>query len=115
MSKQLKRRAQRSASEWSQLIDNWRQSEMTPASFAARHGVGLSSLYSWAAKLKRGTVTCEQKPRGFVAVKVVEEVRATPSFGGCMELVARSGRMIRISGRVDTDALAQVLRVAEQC
>jgi hypothetical protein len=86
---------------------------MTAAVFAARHHVGRASLYSWATKLHLRETRAAST--SFVAVDVVGDDRAAPVYDACMELVTRSGRIIRMSSRVDSEALARVLEVAERC
>jgi hypothetical protein len=90
---------------------------MTAAEFGAEHGVSRRSLYWWSSELKRrqeeGGADCR-----FVSVEVAEtneRMAAIDGQGSSMELVTRSGRVIRVGDRVDANALRVVLQVAEQC
>lgn len=114
MTKTRKRRRQRDAAEWSQLIDEWRQSSVPAVVFAARHDIGVSSFYKWRARLERRVPALTAK--SFVPVEIVgKQQREDVAAGGGMDLIALSGRVIRLSGRVDPAELALVLEVAEQC
>jgi len=96
-------------------VSEWRRSEQTASEFSAAHGVGRASLYGWAAELKRRSEQGDEE--GFVAVEVVGPRRPMSRLAeaSSMELVALSGRVIRVSGHIDAEALAAVLGVAERC
>jgi hypothetical protein len=90
---------------------------MTAAEFAQTHGVSRRSLYWWSSELKRRGENGGEDAR-FVAVEVVgtQDRSAVVDGSVCwMELVTRSGRIIRIGDQVDADILRLVLQVAEQC
>lgn len=114
MARTRKRRAKRSAEEWSALIAEWRRSGKTAAAFAEEHDLCRSSLYGWASKLRDEV---ERQREAFVPIRVVGGRREEPEQGArpCIELVTRSGRMLRVVGPVDAEALSAVLEVAERC
>ena len=116
MEERKDRRAARSAEEWSQLVAEWRRSGLTGEAFARLHDVGRTSLYWWASELKRRGEGGDPEKR-FVEVDVVgmSDRASMPGEVGRMEVVARSGRVIRLLGRVDAEELALVLGVAERC
>ncbi len=111
-------------------MTEWRESGMTAEAFAAHRGLSRTSLFKWTGKLEQQAAK-STAPAGFVAVKVVADGSARSSLttaavpgsaespasaaSGPIELVALSGRVIRLSGRVDRDALACVLEAAERC
>ena len=75
----------------------------------------MTSLYRWAHRLQPQAL---QGPTGqsFVAVQVSNEPREEAvQQPGRMELVARSGRVIRVTAPVDAEALGTLLQVVEQC
>ena len=113
MTKTKKRRRQRNAAEWFQLIEEWQQSGVAAGVFASQHDVGLSSFYKWRARLERPEPALTAK--SFVPVEIVGKQRENVATGGGMDVIALSGRVIRLSGRVDPVGLALVLEVAEQC
>lgn len=107
------RRTRRSASEWAQIVAEWKRSGLSGVTFAEEHDLCAASLYTWAKKLQqRGTPKASSE---FVAVDVVDEPALESVVRSGMELVTRSGRRIRIGSHVDRDVLAMVLEVAEQC
>jgi hypothetical protein len=114
MSKARKRRSNRLASEWRELVAQWEASTETASSFCARHGIGRGSLYMWKSRLQREGVVRD----AFVPVTVragsVEE-RATNGCEGWVEVVARGGRMVRVHGAVGASVLSQVLEAVERC
>ncbi len=127
MAKRFQRRARRSAEEWSRLVAEWRDSGVAAEVFATERGLSQTSLFKWTARLKREAGGPRRSGK-FVAVDVVGDGPASSSSsvagsgvamaaheGGRIELVTLSGRVIRWSGRIDVDALAGVLEVAERC
>lgn len=112
-----RRRRKRAAGEWAEIIAAWRASGLSGREFADTHDVGVGSLYGWAARLDSEGRQASREP-AFSEVRVLELDRASTSSGkpsACIELVAHSGRVIRVVGAVEGDALSTVLEVAERC
>lgn len=117
MAGQRRRRANRGAAEWAELIARWRASGLSGREFADAYDLGVGSLYGWAARLDSDAPDVPRTPR-FSEVHVVEAARTSTSPEeppAPIELVARSGRVIRVMGAVDADTLGVVLEVAERC
>lgn len=115
MTQKRRRRPKRSAAQWAELVAAWRDSGVSGRTFAAEQDVSETSLYRWASRLQPQAV---QRParQSFVAVQVSNEPRAKAvEEPGRMELVARGGRLIRVTAPIDPEALATVLQVLEQC
>lgn len=115
MARQERRRANRSPAEWSELVGAWRASGLSGREFAEARDIGLASLYGWAARLESEDGIGSP---GFTEVAVAETDRSSArceAQGAHIELVARSGRVIRVVGSVDAEALRVVLQVAERC
>ena len=83
---------------------------MSVRAYCLRHGVKESAFYWWRATLARRAATRPQA--AFVPVRVVAEEAARVEDGR-IEIVLPGGRQVRISGRVDRQALAEVLAVLE--
>lgn len=117
---QKKRRSARSAEEWASIVGEWRTSQRTAEDVAAEHGVSRASLYGWAARLRRGDSSPPSPPANrtssFVGVKVVS-TRPEPVVNteARVELVTKTGRVLRVFGSVDVSALLCVLEAAEAC
>jgi len=112
------RRGRQTAAEWSKVIAQWRASGETSKVFAARHGLNAGTLLWWSARLpKEGAGGKRTKPRvrepGFAEVRVRRG--PTESARGRVEVVTRSGRVVRVEGAVDARALRAVIEVVESC
>lgn len=77
-------------------------SGLSTGAFAAREGLSAERLYRWRWRLrtKRGA-----RP-AFI------ELRPTPS--GTIEIVLRSGRLLRVAESVDAEALGRLIEVLER-
>lgn len=77
-------------------------------------GIRASSLYLWRKQLKAAA-----KPESKISVNkpTFSELRLSTAqaTAGHIEIVARSGRIVRVHGDVNTRALQQVLAAVEQC
>ena len=105
----------RPASEWSELIAQWQASGVTARVFAEQHGLNAGTLCWWRTRLRKRETSAKaasSRARSFTEVRVAKA--ATDPAGG-MEVVARSGRVIRLQGAVDSQALVAVLKAVEQC
>jgi hypothetical protein len=117
MAEQRRRRPHRGAAEWAKIIASWRASGLSGREFADAHDVGVASLYGWAARLDLEPPGPLMAP-AFAEIRVADAApRSTKAEGPTarIEVVARSGRVIRVVGAVDADALRVVLEVAERC
>jgi hypothetical protein len=112
-----RRRPNRSSAEWAEVIAAWRASGLGGREFADAHNIGVGSLYGWATRLDSEPRAALRAP-AFAEVQVTEVARTAARSeepAVCIELVSRSGRVIRVVGVVDADALGVVLEVAERC
>lgn len=107
--------APRSAPQWEAIVNEWRESGRTAEAVAARHGVSRTSLYGWAARLRAAETASPTRAPSFVGVSIVGPRPAATTTESRVELVTRSGRVIRVFGDVDTHALVRVLEAAEAC
>jgi transposase-like protein len=111
MTQKRKRRAQ---SERAEIVERWQQSGQSAREFAAQAGMNASLLYLWRKQAKtaarREPKTRERKP-------AFSELRlsTTQPPTGHIEVVARSGRVVRVHGDVSIRAFQQVLAAVEQC
>jgi hypothetical protein len=121
-----RQKTRRSAEEWSRLVAAWRASGETSRVFAARHQLNAGTLLYWSYRLskasKRPRPAKSTKVANFVEVQVAEfaapskhENIATTASGGTMEVVTRSGRIIRWEGSMNVDAFRTMLKVVESC
>jgi len=117
MSKAPKKRD--ATAEWSRVVASWRASGETSKAFAARHGLNAGTLLWWScrlsktgAKRSRRTIATPKQP-AFTQVRVTSTPAAREA--GRMEVVTRTGRVIRWEGVADADALRTAVRVVESC
>jgi hypothetical protein len=105
------RKRQRSTDEWKSLVEQWKASGLGGKTFAEQHGLSFSSLYRWAHVF-------EGKPRtklGFAEVRVRETSSSTMPEAGAIEIVGRTGWVIRVTGTVDVARLRAVLEAVKSC
>lgn len=121
MDKRSKRR--RTASEWEQLLSQWRASELSADEFAQQRELNAGTLRWWQTRLNKkdakssvgkAASNAKAEPNGersFTEVVVTGRVERSAR----MEVVSRSGHVIRLQGPVDSDALVAVLEAVERC
>jgi transposase-like protein len=113
-----------SRAEW---VAQWRASGLPARVFGEQHGLSASTLHQWSHRLGSSGVTSRSA--------VVRRKRSEPSFAellrvrpsaaedhrqalqiaSVIEIVLRSGRVVRVHGEVDRDRLRAVLEVVEAC
>ncbi len=108
--------------EWAGLLEQWFRSGESAERFSARIGVKPSTLSRWqkhtqASQTKAADVGPEREhveSAGslFTPVQVVRPQRTEL---GMMEIVTRSGCVLRVHGRVDEDTLSVVLGALGSC
>ncbi len=97
------RRSRWGVEEARAVLERMRSSGLAVAEFAAKEGLVPQRLYWWQARLNAPTA----KAAGFVEVTAV----ATPSP---LELVLRTGDVIRVPTSFNEDALRRVLAVLDE-
>jgi hypothetical protein len=122
----MQSRRRRSASEWTTLVKQWRASGLTTKEFAARHDLSAASLYWWRQRLsalgsvgaapddQASTSLALKNSKGTVTFREVH-VSSPPVVSAGIEVLARSGHVIRVHGSVDAVALRAVLAAVERC
>ena len=90
---------------WPRHVAAWAASGQSCKGYAAKARVNPHTLAWWKSKLRAST------PASFVEVTAQVAAAALPEAGVLELLVGRT--MVRLRGRVDADALTQVLDVLE--
>lgn len=109
-------RRKTSAAEWAERVREWKRSGLTAAEYGAQAGIDGKQLSWWKWRLgpgggaERRGQTSSARGVQFVPARVVEQARRET---GRVEIVLANGRIVRATGRVDGEALAQAIRVAE--
>ena len=97
--------------EWKSWVDKWRVSRLDRAAFARKHGLSYSSLFRWSQFFgEKADVAV-----GFTEVHVREASSGAPLEDGVIEIVGRSGWVVRVTGSVDVERLREVLEVVGSC
>jgi transposase-like protein len=112
MRKNITSPKRRSAAEWRRVVQAWRQSGLTAASFAERRGLNAATLRFWAWRLARdgaAPATPEAEPLRLVSVDVVGPEPEPPHPEWVMEL--RDGSVLRVRGELSESALRAILEV----
>lgn len=101
----------RSRDEWKSLVARWRASGLSGTKFAEQHGLSDSALHRW------GHIFEDEAGAdvGFKPVRVRGASTSTASEAGVIEIVARSGWVVRVAGGVDVQRLRAVLEVVGSC
>jgi hypothetical protein len=99
----------RSRDEWKSWVAKWRASGLGGTKFAEQHGLSDSALYRWAHIFDE-----EVQPEvGFKPVRV--RGSSTSAEVDTIEIVTRSGWVVRVVGDVDANRLRAVLEVVGSC
>lgn len=117
------RRRRWSTAEKEKILAEADEAGAVVAEVARRHDVTRQHIYQWRRELRRRVASPADLPV-FMTVEVLEEAEASQipaaSAIGCVEpadsveLVLRSGRSIRIVGKVDDDDLVcRLIRLGE--
>jgi hypothetical protein len=75
--------------------------------FAGRHGLGVQRLYRWRAELS------SQSPASLPPTTFVEIARPPATVRAPIEVVLRSGVVLRVPGGFDEEDLRRVLAVVD--
>ena len=108
MGKRYKRKPR---DEWKSWVEKWRASGLDRRAFARKHDLSYSGLFRWSQIF--GTET--GMTVGFTEVRVRETSSGTPLEAGVIEIVGRSGWVVRVTGAVDVERLREVLEVVGSC
>ena len=103
-------RAAEQTATWRRWVLRWERSGLSCAAFAAREGLRAATLGWWRWALRRSAESAPaQTPISFVEI---DAVAASPGGEG-LELVLRTGLVVRVPPGFDADTLRRVLDVAE--
>lgn len=94
---------------WRRIVRGQAASGLSVRAWCRKHGEKDAAFYWWRRELARRDVE-EARPT-FVPVRVTGDM-ATDTGGG-IEILLAGGRRVRVRGRVDRQALADVLAVLE--
>src|SRR5258708_6468645 len=102
------------ARQMRQVLRRWDRSGLTLREFGQRHGIPLSTLTWWRQVFRRaGEPVNAAAPNAATGNAVVftevPRVAAAPAVPPIVEIILRSGHVVRVSGGVDTDTLQRVL------
>lgn len=108
------KRTRRTASERTDIVGRWQQSGLPAREFAEQAGLNPSLLYLWRRQLK---AAAKPEPRARERKPAFSELRlSTPTpASGHLEVVARSGRVVRVHGEIDIRTFQRILEAVEQC
>lgn len=100
-------RRRRSEAERAELVDRWRGSGLSAEVFAAKHGVGVSTLYQWAQR--------RAAPSHAVAFTQLHVSDGVAKVAGSVRLELPSGARLELDGPVDAHMLATLVKLAAAC
>ena len=88
-------------------LADWRASRLALRTFAQRVGLDAQRLYRWRRVL-------EAEPRVGHAAAAPEFVEIRPAQIPSVEIVLRSGRLLRVAETIDSSVLARLARALEE-
>ena len=104
---------------WRDILREWDSHKQTVRDFCTEHGVSEPSFYAWrrtiserdreAAARRVSATPAADNPPTFVPVQVVVGTQASPM----LEVVAGSGRVVRVPPNFDATTLRRLLTVLE--
>jgi len=95
------RRHFRSEPFWRDLIDRWKASGQSVASFCAAHRVSQATFYYWRKRLASRTRSTTAPAPAFAPVQVVPDPMA--------EIVLPNGFIVRVPATTDPAAVARLV------
>jgi transposase-like protein len=111
------------SSEWSGLVGQWSESGESAERFSSRLGISAETLKRWqkqtrgkssSAELAGSALMQVDVPQSlFTPVRVVRKTRV--ESGSLVEVVTRSGCVVRVHGAVDEQTLVSVLAAVSGC
>ena len=103
----MARERQDSQIEWTERLARWKRSSLTRQEFAQREGVSPEQLTWWKGRLR--TLQCDAPA---AETPLFVELKG-PSAGVGVELVMRSGAVMRVPVGFDEDTVARLVRVLD--
>jgi hypothetical protein len=106
------------ARQMRRMLARWQGSGLTLREFGQQRGIPLSTLTWWRQVFRRAgePVNAASKSvpaRNAVGFIEVPRPATVPTTAPVLEIVLRSGHMLRIPAGADTDTLQRVLRVLQ--
>ena len=119
----MNKRKRYRSSEWSGLLEQWSRSGESAERFSARLGITVGTLARWQKKAQGSRksnssmvgATPKSIDTGGSAFTPVQVVRPERTESGLVEVVTRSGCVVRVHGAVDEETLALVLAAVGGC
>ncbi len=108
----------RRARQMRYVLARWERSGLKLREFGERHGIPLSTLTWWRQVFRRagGAVNATSKsapPRDAVVFSEVPRPATVPATSAVLEIVLRSGHVLRVAAGADTDTLQRVLQALQ--
>ena len=103
-------RDRKKEARWRGIVRGQASSGLSVRAYCKQHGLREHGFYWWRRELVRRDAAKSSRPATFVPVQVVKEEPARGEDGR-IEIVWPGGWQVRLRGRVDTQALADVLAV----
>jgi hypothetical protein len=105
------------ARQMCRVLAQWQRSGLTLREFGQQRGIPLSTLTWWRQVFRRAGVPVNVAPKSVTSEAVVfTEVprpATVPTTAAVLEIVLRSGHVLRVPAGADTDTLQRVLQVLQ--
>jgi hypothetical protein len=102
--------------KWVAILKRFRSSGMGPKSFCRKEKLKTSQFWHWRRQIRlrqeaRKNARKAAPKQSFLPVKVIQDI---PAMDSPVEVVLRSGRLVRLSGKVDGDLLRTIVSILEE-
>jgi hypothetical protein len=112
MTKAITASVRRDGSYWHELIRRWEAGNLTQAEFCRREGVSIWAFRSWKYRPDKHKPAATRSRAALVPAFLPIRVPA-PIAGAALEIVLRTGRLIRVRGDFDAQVLRKLLPILE--
>jgi hypothetical protein len=102
------------AKTWKRRLNRWQRSGLGAAAFSKQEKVSEPRLYVWRKRFDEARKARLAPARPVVPAFVPVQVRSTPCSGP-MELVLKSGYVLRLPADVGPGHLAEILKAVGAC
>jgi hypothetical protein len=95
------------------VLARWERSGLTLREFGQRHGIPLSTMTWWRQVFRRAGEPVNAAAGNAVVFTEVPRAATGPAVPAIVEIVLRSGHVVRVPGGVDADTLQRVLQTLQ--
>jgi hypothetical protein len=100
-----------SRAQWKRRVAQWKKSGLTAEVFGAQQGLNPGTLRWWSSALRRPVARAAKV--GFARLVPLDPAPARPAEPATLDVVAASGRVVRVRPGFDPTLLRELLSALE--